>query len=137
VQERRAQRLGVEAHAGADLRDADRVGDELLARLAALVGVVLAREHERADDRVAVDGLGDLVGVLLDDREEVVDELPLEVGELAGGGFQRGRGLAVRGTVDRAVRLDADGTVPLRGGQAAALCVLLARNLRPSSSVCW
>ncbi len=78
VQEGGAQRLGVEAHAGADLGDADRVGDELLARLAALVGVVLAGEHERADDRVAVDGLGDLLGVLLDDREQVGEELALE-----------------------------------------------------------
>jgi len=135
VQEGGAQRLGVEAHARADLGDADRVGDELLARLAALVGVVLAGEHEGADHRVAVDGLGDLLGVLLDDREEVAEELALEVGEIGGGGLQRGRG-AARRAVDRAVRLDADRPV-LRGGQAAALCVLLARNVSPSSSVCW
>ena len=57
VQQRGAQRLGVEPHAGADLRDADRVGDEVLAGLAALVGVVLAGEHERAHDGVAVDRL--------------------------------------------------------------------------------
>ena len=44
VQQRRADRVGVEAHARADLRDADRVGDELLARLAPLVGVALAGE---------------------------------------------------------------------------------------------
>src|SRR4051794_38976856 len=47
VQQRRAQRLGVEPQAGADLRDPDRVDDEVLARAAALVGVVLAREEER------------------------------------------------------------------------------------------
>ena len=47
VQQRGAQRLGVEPHAGADLRDADRVDDEVLARLAPLVGVVLAGEDER------------------------------------------------------------------------------------------
>ena len=50
VQQRRAQRLGVEAHAGADLRDADRVDDEVLAGLAPLVGVVLAGEDERRLD---------------------------------------------------------------------------------------
>jgi hypothetical protein len=72
------------------------VGDELLARLAALVGVVLAREHERLDDRVAVDGLRDLVGVLLDDREQVADELALEIGEVGGGGLQRARDSAGR-----------------------------------------
>jgi hypothetical protein len=134
VEQRGAQRLGVEAHAGADLGDADRVGDELLARLAALVGVVLAREHERLDDGLAIDGLGDLLRVLLDDREQVRQELALEVGEVGGRGLQRGGG--VRRAVDRPVRLDADRPV-LFGGQAAALCVLLARNVSPSSSVCW
>ena len=47
VQQRRAQRLGVQAHARADPRHADRMHDEVLARLAPLVGVVLAGEHER------------------------------------------------------------------------------------------
>ena len=47
VQQRRAERLGVEPQAGADPRDADRVDDELLAGAPALVGVVLAGEHER------------------------------------------------------------------------------------------
>ena len=47
VQQRRAERLGVEAQAGADPRDPDRVDDELLAGAPALVGVVLAGEHER------------------------------------------------------------------------------------------
>ena len=139
VQEGGAQRLGVEAHARADLGDADRVGDELLARLAALVGVVLAGEHERLDDGLAVDGLGDLLGVLLDDREQVGEELALEVGEVGGRGLQRGRGVASRGAVDRPVRLDADAAPESASvrGQAAALCVLLARNVSPSSSVCW
>jgi hypothetical protein len=100
--------------------------------------VVITGEHERLDDRVAVDGLGDLLGVLLDDGEQVADELALEVGEV-GGRLQRSGGAAVGGTIDRPVRLDADSavTVRLRGGQATALCVLLARNLSPSSSVCW
>ena len=78
VQQRGAQRLGVEAHPRADLRDADRVDDEVLARLAALVGVVLAGEDERVLDRRAVDLQRDLVGVLLDDREQVAEQLALE-----------------------------------------------------------
>ncbi len=40
---------------GADARHADRVHDEVLARLAPLRGVVLAREHERVLDASAVD----------------------------------------------------------------------------------
>src|SRR3712207_7601620 len=55
----RAQRLGVEAHARADLGHADGVDDEVLARAAALVGVVLAGEDERRLDPLAVDGGGD------------------------------------------------------------------------------
>jgi hypothetical protein len=97
---------------------------------------MLAGEHERLDHGVAVDGLGDLLGVLLDDREQVTDQLALELGEV-GGCLQRGGGMAVAGTVDLPVGLDADRAIALRGGQAAALCVLLARNLSPSSSVCW
>ena len=107
VQQRGAQRLGVEAHAGADLGDADRVGDEVLARLAALVGVVLAGEHERLHDGVAVDGLGDLVGVLLDDREEVGEELALEVGRDRRERSSGPRDRAGRGAVDRPMGLHA------------------------------
>ena len=51
VQQRGAQRLGVEPHAGADLGHADRVDDEVLAATAALVGVALAGEHERVARR--------------------------------------------------------------------------------------
>ena len=55
VQQRGAERLGVEPQARADLRDADGVHDEVLAGLAALVGVVLAGEDERRLDPVALD----------------------------------------------------------------------------------
>ena len=55
VQQRRAERLGVEPHAGADLGDPDRVGDELVAGVAQLVGVAVAGEVEGALDRGAVD----------------------------------------------------------------------------------
>ena len=76
--------------------------DEVLARGAALVGVALAREHERALDELAVDlrpGVGD---VLLDDREEVAQQDALVVGE-PGGRADRGRGRAAAGLVDLAV----------------------------------
>ena len=102
VQQRRAQRLGVEPHAGADLRHADRVDDEVLARLAALVGVVLAGEHERVDHAAAVDLAGDLVGVLLDDREQVGEQLALDRREV--GGRLGRRGVRVIGAVDLLVR---------------------------------
>jgi hypothetical protein len=116
------------------------VGDEVLAGLAALVGVVLAGEDEGLDDGLAVDRLRDLLGVLLDDREQVAEQLALERREV-GGRLERGEGARVR-AVDRAVRGNADAgpaAVGGRGGagQAAALNVLLARYWSPSSSRCW
>jgi hypothetical protein len=89
--------------------------DELLARLAALVRVVLARERERAQDGSAVDRLGDLVGVLGDDREQVGEQLVLERRQVG-----RDREAAVveaLGPVDRPVRGDGDRRVGL--GRAA------------------
>ena len=71
VEQRGAQRLGVETHARADLGDPDRVDDEVLARLAQLIGMVVARVDERFLDSVAVDRHGGLFGVFLDDREQV------------------------------------------------------------------
>jgi hypothetical protein len=102
--------------------------------------VVLAGEHERLDDGLAVDRLRDLLGVLLDDREEVAQQLALERREV-GRRLQRGGGARAR-PVDRAVRGDADaGAAAIRrrggAGQAAALSVLLARYRSPSSSRCW
>jgi hypothetical protein len=80
--------------------------DELLARLAALVGVVLAGEHERLHDAIAVDLLGHLVGVLLDDREQVREEVLLEPSQVARERPARSR---VRlGMVDRRVPRDRD-----------------------------
>ncbi len=155
VQERGAQRLRVQAHARADLRDADRVHDEVLARAAALVGVVLAGEHERLRDARAVDGLGDLLGVLLDDRVEVRQQLALEVREVC---RQVGGDSAtvVIGPVHRPVALDRDRhlgvrllraaghrrldarLVLLRGSQAACRWIVsLVRYRSPSSSLRW
>jgi hypothetical protein len=79
VQQRRAQRLGIQAHARADPRHADGVHDEVLAGLAPLVGVVLAGEHERVAHAVAVDFDRGVLGVLGDDREQVAEQAPLEL----------------------------------------------------------
>ena len=75
VQERRAEGLGVEPHPGADLRHPDRVGDELVARAAQLVGVAVAGEVEGVCHRGTVDGR---------DRGG---------GLAVGGGLARGRGV--------------------------------------------
>ncbi len=53
---------------------------------------------------VAVDRLGDLVGVLLDDREQVGEQLALEAGEVAGRVGHRA--VRVVRTVDRPVAGD-------------------------------
>jgi hypothetical protein len=74
------------------------MGDEVLAGLAPLVGVVLAGEDEGVDQPVAVDGRGGLVGVLLDDREEIGQEVSLVPGEL-GRRLAGGRGVAVPAVV--------------------------------------
>src|SRR4051794_12881348 len=91
VQERGAQRRGVEPHPGADLRDADRVHDEVLARLAALVGVPLTGEQERALDQLAIDVRLRVASVLLDHGEQIAEEAALELVQLDG----RGHGVAV------------------------------------------
>jgi hypothetical protein len=128
------------------------VHDELLAGAAALVGVVLAGEDEGLDDALAVDGLGDLLGVLGDDREEIGEQLALERGEVlrdVGDGPVR-----VVGAIDRLVARDGDRRVAVRravgdrrlgarpvlllgGGQAACRIVSLVRYLSPSSSLRW
>ena len=82
VQQRRAQRLGVQAHARADARHADRVHDEVLAGLAPLRGVVLAGEHERVLHAGAVDLDGRVRGVLGDDREQVAQQPALQLVEI-------------------------------------------------------
>ncbi len=91
MKERRAERLGVEPQAGADLRDLDRMSDEVLAGLALLVGVALAREGEGALDRVAVDVLVAVCGVLADDREEVAQQCAVIGVEVLGDLVDRSR----------------------------------------------
>ena len=122
------------------------MGDEVLAGLAALVGVVLAGEQEGAQDGLAVDRVGDLVGVLGDDREQVGQQLVLERRQVV---RDRQRAVvAVLGAVDRAVRGDrdrrasasasADGRRRVGAVQAAArLGLLLVRYCWPSSNRRW
>jgi hypothetical protein len=106
--------------------------------------VVLAREQEGAQHRLAVDVVGDLVGVLGDDREQVAEQLVLERRQVVG---QRERAVvAVLGAVDRLVRGDRDRrravdqlrremlAVAVQAAAAAArLGSLLIRYRRPSS----
>jgi hypothetical protein len=89
VQQRGAERLGVQPHARADPRHADRVHDEVLPGLAPLRRVVLAGEHERLLHAGAVDLHRRIGGVLGDDREEVAEQPPLRRRERVG---PRGRG---------------------------------------------
>ena len=80
--------------------------DEVLAGLPALIGVVLAGEQERLQDGVAIDLLGDLVGVLGDDREQVREQFVLERRDV---GRDADRTvIAVLGDVDGLVRRDRD-----------------------------
>jgi len=130
VQQRGDERLGVEPQAGADLRDAGGMDDELLPGLAALVGMVLAREEERALDQVAVDVDDRLVGVLLDDREEVGQQPPLERREL-GATDLGGVALGMLDLIDRrAPRRQAATAV---GAEAVAAVVAVLRNRWSSS----
>jgi hypothetical protein len=60
------------------------MSDEVLARLALLVGMALAGEPERLGDAGLVDRLNRVVGMLGDQREEVDQQLALLVAEAAG-----------------------------------------------------
>jgi hypothetical protein len=92
--------------------------------------MVLAGEHECARDLPAVDLQRDLVDVLLDDREQVAEQLALEVGQL--GGRQQRRRVRLPGTVDRAMRGDAYAGVAQATARAGVV-----RYVRPSWSRCW
>jgi hypothetical protein len=127
------------------------VDDEVLAGDAALVGVVLAGEREGVQDGLAIDRLGDLVGVLGDDREQVREQLVLERREVVRD--RDGAVVGALGPVDRTVRGDRDGRVGVGLGRAAgddgrgllapavqaaaSVISLLVRYRRPSSSRRW
>jgi hypothetical protein len=76
------------------------VGDEVLARLAPLVGVVLAGEDEGALDGLALDLQARIRGVLFDDREEVAQQPALQRREV--GALDRPDVLGVLGAADGA-----------------------------------
>jgi hypothetical protein len=119
------------------------MGDEVLARLAALVGVVLAGEQEGPQHGLAVDRVDDLVGVLGDDREEVGQQLVLERRQIVRD--RQPAVVAVLGTIDGAMRSDRDRRfgvdqrpVAVSAVQAASrLGLLLVRYCCPSSNRCW
>jgi hypothetical protein len=58
------------------------MGDEVLPGLPQLVGMALAGEGEGALDRGAIDLFDRAGGVLLDDREQVLEQRALLLGEL-------------------------------------------------------
>ncbi len=93
------------------------MGDEVLARLAALVGVAVAGEGEGALDRLAIDAVVTVGRVLADDREQIAEQRPVVGGQVLGDVVDRRR---------RAVRLlGSDLDVPMaidRGG-----CPLVSR----------
>jgi hypothetical protein len=112
------------------------VDDEVLARFPALVGVVNTRVDERLLDSVTVDLDRRLVGVLLDDREQVPQQTALGRRQL------RALDRRVRGwmidPVNRRTRGGDPAAVPAvpRPCQALARRFALLRNLRPSSCRC-
>jgi len=79
VEERGAKRLRVQAKTRTNLRDLNRVSDEVLAGPTTLIGVALARKREGLLDCAALECSSVLVGVLLDDREEITQERALLV----------------------------------------------------------
>jgi hypothetical protein len=116
--------------------------DELLTRQPPLVAVVAARVGERGLDTLAVDRQRRLVSVLLDDREQVRKQPPLDSGqsgEVGRGalrrvgrpvdrralGGDRGRSASV---ATRTIAAAADGPAQPAGGWLALL-----RNRFPSS----
>ncbi len=144
----RAERLGVEPQAGADLRDLYRVCDEVLARATALVGMALAGEGEGGLDGITVDGSGAPLGVLGDDGQKVAKQRSFlgreRLGELVDrGGRCRGSVAGSKSGVTSAIRRTLGGPslpVPSRAGLRATFrgavysgCLRLLRNPRPSS----
>ena len=129
MEQGRAERLGVEQHAGADQGDADRMDDELLTRAAALVSVVLAGEDECRLNALTIDLNERVLAVLLDDREEIAQQAPLVLGQRVGGGRQ------THGSLTPDERRAA-ATAALH--RVYATCSLLgSRYLSPSWSRCW
>jgi hypothetical protein len=87
--------------------------DELLTRAPTLVSVVLTRVNERISDAVAVDRDRRPVGVLFDDRKQVVEQPLLELVEFSGRGNSLSDGRSRRGR-PRWTQFAALGFDPLR-----------------------
>jgi hypothetical protein len=117
--------------------------DEVLARAAPLVGMVHAGVNECLLHPVAVDRGGGLVGVLLDDREQIAEESALLIGQL--GALDGSVRLRIRHAVDRRSRREQRRRPRLLGpitvrpvllpgpGQPPGRWFVLVRNRRPSS----
>jgi hypothetical protein len=71
------------------------MGDEVLARLAALIGMAFAGEGEGALNRGAINRLVAVGRILADDGEQVAEQGPLIRGQVLGDVVD-GRGWAVR-----------------------------------------
>ena len=94
MQQRRADRLGVETQPRAGLRDLERVVDEPLARAAALVDVALTGEREGALDRLPVELLATLGRMLLDHRQQIAEQAPVGRAQRSGVLVERRRAAA-------------------------------------------
>jgi hypothetical protein len=103
--------------------------DEILAGFAALVGVVHARVHERLLNALAVDRLGRVIGMLLDDREQVAEQPALDRGQL--GALDRLVSLRVLDAIDGRAR----GGDPRRATRATTIGAARAARavLRPAA----
>jgi len=123
VQQGRAQRGRVEAHAGADLRHRDGVDDEVLARAPALVGVALAGVDEGALHGLALDPGVARILVFLDDREQIAEQIALELVELDRGGHRLAGGAvhAAVGELHGAAVLPGPAVGAARGGHESSL----------------
>jgi hypothetical protein len=85
------------------------MNDEVLPAATALVGVVHARIDERFLDALAIDSDSCLVGVLLDNREQVREQPLLGRGQLRArrrGARPAGRRAALRNPIDGRARPD-------------------------------
>jgi hypothetical protein len=101
--------------------------DEVLAAAPALIGMVDAGVHERVLDPIAIDHDGRLVGVLLDDREQVGQQPALDRRQL--GALDRRLGVRALEAVDRRSRNDQRGPAATAAVTVARL-VLGVRRLR-------
>jgi hypothetical protein len=115
--------------------------DEVLARFATLVGVVHAGIDERRLDPVAIDRLRRLVGVFLDDREQVPEQASLGRRQLGpvDGLVRLGMLYPINGRTcggDPVAATASGRAVSAAAAQSLTGSFALLRNLRPSSYRC-